>query len=76
MGRRSTYPWFHWFDEDQHQIPRSRFAGLSDKSVISTVQIQAKRMNVKARVNVSERWVWIKAERISRNSLTPAPAQR
>ena len=64
MSRPHKYPWFTWFNEDKHRIARTVFAGLCDKSIISTIQIQAKRMGVFASVNVNERWVWISAVRI------------
>lgn len=76
MGRRAIYPWFHWFDEDQHQISRDRFGLLTETSIRKIVTGQARRMGLRARVTINGRWVWIRAERISRNHLTPADALR
>lgn len=76
MPRRATYPWFFWFDEDQHQIPRSRFQSTSEENIRAVIQRQARRMAVSVRIGISDKWVWIRAERISRNSLTACSAPR
>lgn len=76
MPRPSIYPWFHWFDEDPHQIPRSRFQSTSEENIRATIQRQARRMAVSVRIGISDKWVWIMAKRISEKSLTPADALR
>lgn len=77
MSRPSKYPWFTWFNEDTHRIARWVFSSMSDKSIISTVQIQAKRMSVFAKVSVCERWVWITATRktLAKQHLSENPAK-
>lgn len=76
MSRPATYPWFHWFDEDCHQIPRSRFRSTSEENIRATIQRQARRMAVSVRVGISDKWVWIRAKRISEKSLTAPSALR
>lgn len=63
MSRPPKYPWFTWFNEDTHRIARWVFSDLSDVSIVKIVHGQAKRMSVRAKVNVNERWVWITATR-------------
>ena len=60
---RPKYPWFTWFNEDTHRIARWVFSSLSDDSIQQIVLKQARRMSVRARVTVSERWIWITATR-------------
>lgn len=76
MSRPSIYPWFFWFDEDCHQIPRSRFRSTSEENIRAVIQRQARRMAVSVRVGISDKWVWIRAERISEKSLTPSSGLR